>query len=325
MDSLFDYLVTEAIDTQPIGSVAEAWARHRVAAARFATSVDRAIAGGFGADRMGFAFLSGYQEAVRSLLPEVPDGDLVAVSATEAGGAHPSAIRTTLVESDGRATVHGTKTFTTLGTAAQRLLVFAGTGKAADGRNRLRAVLVDTEQPGVRRTDLPTVAFAPEIPHATVVFEEAVARVLPGDGYADYLKPFRTVEDAHVLAATLGWLVRVGRESDWPRPVLQRLLAAVATVRGLEVVRPSSPGVHIALSGAFELLEQVLVELDPLWECADPVIRERWERDRPLLAVAGRVRAMRLTAAWNSLANTERWSGSTWSRNGERASAKGGS
>jgi hypothetical protein len=72
----------------------------------------------------------------------------------------------------------------------------------------------------------------------------------------------------------------------------------VATVRGLDIDRPSSPGVHIALGGAFELLEQLLAELDPLWERADRITRERWERDRRLLATARRVRALRLTAAW---------------------------
>ncbi len=29
--------------------------------------------------------------------------------------------------------------------------------------------------------------------------------LLPGDGYDDLLKPFRTIEDTHVLAAAVGW------------------------------------------------------------------------------------------------------------------------
>ncbi|MFD0360340.1 acyl-CoA dehydrogenase family protein [Nocardia sp. GCM10030253] len=302
MDSVLDYLLTEAVDPVPLDTVAEAWSRHRAVAQRFAEPVDVAIAGGFGADRLGFAFLSGYQEALRTLIADLPADELVAVSATEAGGAHPSAIRTTLIETDGRWSVHGTKSFTTLGIMAQRLLVIASSGESPDGRNRLHAVLVDAGGPGVRVTNLPAIPFAPEIPHATVTFTDATARMLPGDGYLDYLKPFRTIEDIHVLAAALGWLIRVSRDSAWPRSVVQRLLAAVATVRGLDIDRPSSPGVHIALGGAFELLDQLLVELDPLWAGADPVVKQRWERDRPLLATAGRVRAQRLTAAWRSLA-----------------------
>ncbi|MFE7798571.1 acyl-CoA dehydrogenase family protein [Nocardia sp. NPDC057440] len=302
MDSVLDYLLTEAVDPAPIETVAEAWSRHRAVAARFATPVDVAIAGGFGADRLGFAFLSGYQEALRTLIADLPADELVAVSATESGGAHPSVIRTALVETDGRWSVHGTKSFTTLGIMARRLVVIASSGESPDGRNRLHAVLVDADEPGVRVTNLPAVPFAPEIPHATVTFTDAAARMLPGDGYLDYLKPFRTIEDIHVLAAALGWLIRVARESGWPQPVVQRLLAAVAAVRGLDIDRPSSPGVHIALGGAFELLDRLLAELEPLWESAGPVVAARWERDRPLLATAGRVRAQRLTAAWRSLA-----------------------
>ncbi len=298
---MFDYLLTEALDPTPLASITDAWTRHRAAAERFDTAIDIAIAGGFGADRLGFAFLSGYQQALRALLPELPVDELVAVSATEAGGAHPSAIATRATETDGGWRVNGTKTFTTLGMFAQRLLVIARTGTAADGRNRLRAVLVDVAQPGVSVTVLPALPFAPEIPHASVVFTDAAAELLPGDGYSDYLKPFRTIEDIHVLGATLGWLVRVGRESGWSQATLQQLLAAVAFVRGLDMYRPTSPGGHIALAGAYAYFEQVLAELDPLWTQADPVVRERWERDRRLLATAGKVRAQRLTAAWQSV------------------------
>lgn len=298
---MFDYLLTEALDPTPLETIADAWTRHRAVAEQFGTTVDIAIAGGFGADRLGFAFLSGYQQALRCLLPDISADDLVAVSATEAGGAHPSAIETRLTDTDAGWRVDGTKTFTTLGMLARRFLVIASAGAAADGRNRLRAVLVEAGQSGVHVTNLPPVPFAPEIPHATVTFAGAVAEVLPGDGYSDYLKPFRTIEDVHVLAATLGWLVRVGRASGWPRSALQRLLAAVAFVRGLEMDRPTSPGGHIAIGGGYEYFEQVLTELAPLWAQTDPVTRERWDRDRRLLATAGKVRAQRLTAAWLSV------------------------
>ncbi|WP_433757892.1 acyl-CoA dehydrogenase family protein [Nocardia sp. CA-135398] len=301
MDSVFDYLLTETPDPTPLESITDAWTRHRATADRFDTTVDIAIAGGFGADRLGFAFLSGYQQALRALLPDLSADELVAVSATEAGGAHPSAIATPVTETDGRWRVNGTKTFTTLGILARRLLVIASAGTSADGRNRLRAVLVDAAQPGVDVTNLPVVPFAPEIPHASVTFTDVAAEPLPGDGYSDYLKPFRTIEDVHVLAATLGWLMRVGRESGWPRATLQRLLAAVAFVRGLDMDQPTAPGGHIALGGAYAYFEQVLTELEPQWAQADPVVRERWKRDRRLLATAGKVRAQRLTAAWQSV------------------------
>lgn len=299
---MFDYLLGTAPAPAAV-DIEAVWARHRAVAARFTRPVDVALAGGFGADRLGFAFLSGYQEALRALVPDLPADELVAVCATEEGGAHPSAIRTVLTEHAEGWSVTGAKSFTTLGVLARRLLVIGSIGQR-DGRNRLRAALVDARVPQVVLTDRPELPFAPEIPHATVTFTGAPARLLPGDGYADYLKPFRTLEDAHVLAAVLGWLLRVARESAWPESVVQRLLAGVAVVRGLDLAHPGSPGVHIAFGGAYELFDALLAELEPLWERADPQVRARWERDRPLLATAGRVRAQRLVAAWKAVAPT---------------------
>ncbi|WP_194816630.1 acyl-CoA dehydrogenase family protein [Nocardia sp. XZ_19_385] len=305
MNDVLEYLLTEPIAEAAPADLEQAWARHTAVARAFRSPVDRAVAGGFAADRLGFAFLSGYQEALRKLLPEVAGADLIAVSATEEGGAHPSAIRTAIVPAEGGWVVRGTKTFTTMGEHARELVVIAGTGEVVDGRPRLRAALVAAGQPGVTVTNRPPLPMAPEIPHATVVFDDAAARLLPGDGYADFLKPFRTVEDVHVLAATLGWLVRVGRQARWSPSTLQRLLAMVAMVRGLDLDAPASPGVHIALGGIFEEFDRLLAESDPLWQQADAVTRERWERDRPLLATAGRVRAQRLAAAWRRVGVAE--------------------
>ncbi|WP_280392055.1 acyl-CoA dehydrogenase family protein [Nocardia brasiliensis] len=301
MDSVLDFLLTEPLATTPLDDVGAAWTRHRVAANRFDKPVDIAVAGGFGADRLGYAFLSGYQEAVRTLIPGLADDELVALCATEAGGGHPAAIETTVTETHGEVRLNGTKTFATLGMPAQRLVVIASVGAGPDGRNRLRATTVELPQPGVQVTGLPPTAFAPEIPHAMIILTDVAATVLPGDGYLDYLKPFRTIEDIHVLAATLGWLVRVARASAWPQSVLERLLTGVAAVRGLDIDAPGSSGVHIALGGVFEFVQRLSAELDSLWGSADSLTRERWERDRPLLGVAGRVREQRLATAWRSV------------------------
>ncbi|MFE9582981.1 acyl-CoA dehydrogenase family protein [Nocardia sp. NPDC006044] len=301
MDSVLDFLLTEPLAAAPLDDVAAAWTRHRVAANRFGKPVDVALAGGFGADRLGYAFLSGYQEALRTLIPDLPADELVALCATEAGGGHPSAIRTTLAEDQGAVRLNGTKTFATLGMLAHRLVVIASAGADEAGRNRLRATMVDVRAAGVHVTNLPATAFAPEIPHAMVTLTDVAAVVLPGDGYLDYLRPFRTIEDVHVLAAALGWLIRVARAADWPRSALQRLLTAVSAVRGLDIDAPSSPGVHIALGGAFDYVGTVLTELDSLWASADSATRQLWERDRPLLTIAGRVRDQRLATAWRSV------------------------
>ncbi|WP_067858090.1 acyl-CoA dehydrogenase family protein [Nocardia shimofusensis] len=305
MSTVFDHLLTEEPGA-PTASMNEAWQRCRAVSERFPDSVDAAVAGGFVADRLGYAFLAGYQAAIVALLPDLPRDRAYSLAATEEGGGHPAAIRTVLSERDGVWTVRGTKTFTTLAGLADRLVVVASRGTGPDGRNRLAAALVDVTEPAVTVADRPALAFAPEIPHAVVTFDDARAWPLPGDGYTDLLKPFRTIEDIHVTAAALGWLVRVGRQADWPRPVLQRLLGIVAALRGLGGCRPSSSGVHVALAGIFDDAERLFGEIEPLWARVEEQTRARWERDRPLLGVAGRARDLRLATAWRAVGTGDR-------------------
>ena len=95
----------------------------------------------------------------------------------------------------------------------------------AQGRNALRMVRVPTDAPGV--TLAPSSApFVPEIPHAEVTLDHvhvATDAVLPGDGYTEYVKPFRTVEDAHVHAALLGYLIGIARRHDFDRLLIEQI------------------------------------------------------------------------------------------------------
>ncbi|MFP2926839.1 acyl-CoA dehydrogenase family protein, partial [Pyxidicoccus sp. 3LG] len=242
MNDVLRFLLSESPETPPLDSVDAWWARHLELLARFPAPADLALAGGFRADRLGYAFASGYHAAHRFLFPSLPADRPCALCATEPGGAHPSAIQTRLSDSGTGPRLSGEKTFVTLGTRAELLLVVATEGQDAQGRNRLRMVVVEAKRPGVRVTALPELPFVPEIPHAELALEDvavAPGDVLPGDGYVRYLKPFRTVEDCHVHLAWLGWLVQVARRSGWPEPVREELLALAAMMRGLAQADPS--------------------------------------------------------------------------------------
>ncbi|MEV6063433.1 acyl-CoA dehydrogenase family protein [Nocardia asteroides] len=296
--SVFDFLLTAAPVESDSTDIAALAAVQRARGSAFPNSIDRAVVAGFDSAGTGPAFLGGYQEALRALVPTLGDTGLTSMCATEANGARPSAMTTT-VSAEGF--VSGTKSFATLGEFATRFLVIARAGEQADGRAELRAVLVPAGA-GTVVTPLPSLPFAPEVPHATVTFDAAPGDLLPGDGYADYLKPFRTVEDLHVVAAVLGQLLRVARQASWPAEAVEQLLALFAGVRGLGAEDPGSVGVHIALGGVFERLTRLRAELAPLWASVEPGIRQRWERDEPLLGVAGKVRALRLATAWRAVA-----------------------
>ncbi len=306
METLLRFLLTEPAEPCVIESVDDAWRRHRALASRFPVAVDLAAAAGFGSDRLGYAFMSGYQAALAALLPERATDRLTALCATEQGGGRPSAIRTSLTRGrDGELTLSGTKSFVTLGSSAQRLIVVASEGADEAGRNRLRVVVVDSAARGAQVRELPQLGFIPEIPHAELILTDvrvAPDDVLDGDGYLLYLKPFRTLEDVHVFAAVFGWLLRVARSVGWPSTVQERILATIVALRSIAIDDPTSPAIHVAFGGVFAQAGDVLTAIEPLWPVADATTRSRWERDRPLLAIAGKVRAMRLEAAWRELA-----------------------
>ena len=231
----------------------------------FSGQVERALWSGFHADRLGYAFVGGYAAALSRLLEKVERAlpARLSLCATEAGGAHPRNIATRLDKQGGAHVLNGEKTFATLASGADELLVVASRGLEADGRNRLRLVRVRPTATGVQIVPKNTMPFAPEVSHALVRFVDVVVEnedVLPGDGYDDYLKPFRTLEDTHVLAATVGYLLGAARAHAFDRAIVAEL-----------------------------------VSLAPEEE------RTRWQRDLPLLMVAEGARAMRTEAAWRAL------------------------
>ncbi len=280
----------------PHEGVAAWWARAAPLVMRRAPA-DAAIALGASADRLAYAFAGGYVAALNALLPDRDPSRTAALCATEAAGVHPKAIATTF---DG-ARVDGVKTFVTLADAAEDLLVLATEGVGDDGRPRLALVRVDAKAPGVTLTALPATPFVPEIGHASVRLEGAAATRLPGDGWADYVRPFRTIEDIHVHLAALAVVVAMGRRhAALDAAALERALASIAALSTLATEDPSSPSTHLALAGVIEASETVVDALD--LDALPDEDRARWRRDRALLAVAGKARAARRARAREQLA-----------------------
>jgi alkylation response protein AidB-like acyl-CoA dehydrogenase len=297
---LVQALVTGAAE----GSIASAAAVKAHAIGVPGDTVERAALGGLAAAGVGWAFACGYEAALARLDPAAPGGTLAALCATEEGGGHPRAIRTTLTPGDasGRYALTGRKAWVTLGAEAEVLLVVASVGVDPEGRNRLRVARIPSTRAGVRLEPGSVTPFAPEIGHARAVFEEVLVEegeLLPGDGYSTVLKPFRTIEDAHVMAAILGWGIGVGRRSTWDRAWLDEAIALVVALRAIGSAPPSHPGTHVALAGASTGTKRLLDAA--AWDRVEPAVRAAWARDRPLLDVASTVRAARLEAAWGAL------------------------
>ena len=123
--------------------------------------------------------------------------------------------------------------------------------------------------------------------------------VLEGDGYEDYVKPFRTVEDLHVMAASIGWVAQVMRRAEAPRQQLEALGELATSCFALALVEPLDAAVHVALGGAWRRFRALVSEMP--WDRTDETTRTRFERDRALFDVAGSVRQQRLDMAWGRL------------------------
>ena len=283
------------------------WRDHLERTKAFAAPIDRAIVGAACVDRLGFAFAGGYASALQTMVPSLERETLASFAATEEGGAHPRSIATTLTRSEsGGLVLGGSKKWVTLGPEGGTVLVVARMADApmlAD-RPRLRVARVDAHAPGVTITELEPTAFVPEIPHASIRFDDvhlASDALLPGDGYDAYLKPFRTIEDLHVHAALWAWLIAIGVRATWPKELLVRATALLTLTRALVSEPPSSAGVHLALGGVIEESKVLAAAIEPCWSAVDNQLHARWTRDRVILSIATSARVQRLAKAWETI------------------------
>jgi hypothetical protein len=159
--------------------------------------------------------------------------------------------------------------------------------------------------PGLVLQDMPATPFVPEVPHARVQLDDVrlpEAALLPGDGYTEFVKPFRTLEDTHVTAAVLAYLLREARARGWPAEWRERLLAALMALSAIGARRADASATHLALEGALRWAHRLYAEADALWAGEADEAAARWRRDVALFEVAGAARARRATLAWERLA-----------------------
>src|SRR6185436_8579659 len=119
-------------------SVAQWWPRHRAIAAGHPDPIHQAIVGGFVADRVGWAFASGYQAALHSLFPEAPGDRICALCVTEAEGNSPKAIKSSLKRNGDGWLLNGAKRWTTLGPEGALFFVAARDEAASETRPSIR-------------------------------------------------------------------------------------------------------------------------------------------------------------------------------------------
>jgi len=307
MIASLDACLRAPTDVPPRASVAEWWPRWRSGAARAASSAEQAMLGGFDADRVGWAFASGYQAALRALLPGLPADVVAAFCVTEDGGNRPRDIRTVFTPAaDGSVSIHGAKRWTTLGPDSGVLLVVGALPPAdAAERVRLKVARVPAGTPGLVLLPMPETRFVPEVPHARVQLDGvrvAADALLPGDAYERYVKPFRSIEDAHVTLAVLAYLLREARHRGWPPAFAERLCSTIVVLCDVAGAPADASATHVVLAGALAQAHALYAEASALWDAAgDDPAAARWARDAALFGVAGTARSQRAARAWERL------------------------
>lgn len=299
-------ILAAPVEPAPWSSLDDFWKHHRANLGAPTNPVDAAILGGFRSEVLATAFAAGYQAALGALFPDLPGENIVSLCVTERGGGHPRAIFTHLEKrSSGAYTLTGEKRWATLAPHATLLFVVARAGEdPKTNRSLFRVVRVSPQARGVRIVPMPETPFVPEIPHAEISFEEVPVidtDILPGDGYDDYVKPFRTIEDIHVHAAGAGYLVRVCRQYDLGRGLLERLAHVVASLRAVAAADAKDPVTHIVLAGILAESGAILRDFDAAFAKAAPPKHIKFAMDKPIFDIASRVRAERSAKAWERL------------------------
>lgn len=255
------------------------------------TPLQLALLGGRLAATPGLAFLAGYQGALRALWPAAP-WTLGALCVTENRSTRPADMTTRI----NALSLDGRKDFVTAAEAADWLLVAAREDQPAQPV-RLALGVVRNGAPGVRVELLPALPLMPDVSHGRLHLQGAQCERLAGDGWDDYVKPFRTLEDTHVLAALTAWLFGVGQESAWPQALQLRLLGLLAGCAEVTRQCPSAAAGHLMLAGLFAQFDSLRSDLDNAFAAGDAHWAQLWQRDQGLLAIAGSARSKRLQKA----------------------------
>lgn len=259
-----------------------------------------AVRGGRLAATPGLAFLAGYQAALRQLVPSAPVG-IGALCATEQRRLRPADMQTRL----DALTLTGGKDFVIAGSAAAWLLIPAR-DEAPGEAPRLSLCIVECDARGVTVENMPALPLVPDIVHGRLRLERAPCQRLAGDGWHDYVKPFRTCEDLYVLVALVSWLYGVASECAWPQALQLRLIGLLAGAAEISRLPATEVSTHLLLAA-----------LDAQWTATAPALdaslndgpahwAELWQRDRSILQLARQAQTKRLDKAAAAFALTPR-------------------
>ena len=268
----------------------------------WANPVDKAISEGFLSDRIAYAFYAGIQAAFYYLLPELEKDTVLGFCVSEQHGSHPGKIKTILkkIPNSEMWCINGQKQFVSCALYADQLLVAASKGTDNKNQNILKVVLLKSNIKGLKIKPMDNIPFIPEISHGIITFDNVIidkSQILLEDGYKNYIKPFRTIEDICIYAAFSGYLFKAACKFRWSKKIKEQILFLLTGIRSISFFDFKDPAVHIILGGFEYQLNNLIQELSSHWNQEDKE-HIRWYRDYTVFNIAKNTKAKRLAAAW---------------------------
>lgn len=280
---------------------------HRRATRDLQSSIDRALVGGSIFRQTSFAFASAYQSAMESMF-SLDGQTIAALCHTEKGVKKPREMQTTLSNDKGAIVLNGIKSFVSGGTDANTLFISALDARETSTAEQasVRIVKLEASRTGIEAKALPTLPFVPELSHAalslnqvTISEEDIIDGGGDGDGYTDAIKPFRSEEDIHILAALSAQRLRIALDKR-QQDIAARLISLISAIKSLEPSDRNAPTCHLQLAGIKASFEDIITLQEPLIAESMPSFQAAWKRDKALLSIAEKAQSIRTERAWQS-------------------------
>jgi len=271
-----------------------------------ASTLEQAALGGRLSKNMGFTFAAGYQSAIQSLF-QPKKHQLTSLCISEQQGNHPRAIQSALTKHGQIWHLDGSKSFITGASEAKHLYVAATTGFSDNGKPIIKMLSLKAKQKGIQIKTMPKLSFVPEISHGTANFEQVeleTQQILEGDGYSNFVKPFRTQEDLHVLAAVIGFRIGEAIDSNWSHESIEAHLCLLASLTAIKPSEFNLPSSHLILAGCRSQLKTLIKQTDLQFEKYNPEGYKNWKRDKALLEIASKAHKLRTSRAWGNFKTT---------------------
>ena len=276
------------------------WAKDYYQLVRDKSPSDKAILGGFTCQQFSFTFLAGYQAALEKMFPTIAPNELKALCISEEKGGHPKAMQTTLTDNK----INGLKTYITAGSDVVHLLVLCKTNEIVNGRSILKMVHIPSNAPNttISNFELP---FMKDIKHGKLALNNTSItdnQILNGDGYTQYTKPFRTLEDVCIGLAYQAMLLRQAIDYDWDEVVRDQLLLSIFTLKNLLQLPPSDKETHLLLTANEEGFKKLLPLIESNIEKHCPsAFKKDWVTNKRIITLGDKIKTIRLSKARESI------------------------